>query len=94
MDENENERAPRKISLGFIISFLMVIAIVGVMIYFFFFNSRPSALKQDQFYYYAYNDQVTEITGFTPKENTVISITGTYLKDKSKPKEKTSFNIS
>ena len=89
MDENQSP-APRRISLGFIISFFMVAAIIGVMIYFFFFYSKPATLRADQFAYYAYNDQVTEVY-VTPKEETLVAVRGKYIKDTTRPKNTTQF---
>ena len=90
MDENQ-ERPTRRISLGFIFSFVLVVGLIGLMIYFFFFSGSTVTLKADQFAYYVYNDQVTEVTSVTPKENTLVSISGKYLKNKSDPKSGASF---
>ena len=90
MDENQTPNPTRRISFGFILSFLLVAGIIAMMIYFFFFNSRTVTLKQDLFAYYVYNDQVTEVV-VTPKEQTVVAISGKYQKTKGDPKSSTTF---
>ena len=90
MDENRTPNPTRRISFGFILSFLLVAGIIAMMIYFFFFNSRTVTLKEDLFAYYVYNDQVTEVV-VTPKEQTIVAISGKYQKNKGDPKSSTTF---
>ena len=89
MDE-EQKPSTRRVSLGFILSFLLVIGLIGVMIYFFFFNNTTVTLKEDLFAYYVNNNQVTEVV-VTEKEQTVVAISGKYLKEKGNPKTTTAF---
>ena len=92
MDENQNQ-APRRISFGFILSFLLVIGFIGLMVYLFFFNNPATTLHEDQFIYYVHNNQVTEVTSITPKEGTLLSISGKYVKNTAKPKSVSSFKV-
>ena len=92
MDENQNQ-APRRVSFGFILSFLLVIGFIGLMVYLFFFSNSAVTLREDQFTYYVYNNQVTEITSITPKEGTLLSISGRYVKNTAKPNSLSSFKV-
>ena len=92
MDENKST-APRRVSFGFILSFLLVIGFIGLMVYLFFFNTGATTLREDQFTYYVFNNQVTEITSITPKENTLLSISGKYVSNTAKPNSTTSFKV-
>ena len=60
MDEQQPKR--RSISLGFILSFVLVIGLIGVMIYFMFFNNSSTSFKLNDFVKAANNNQVTEVT--------------------------------
>ena len=92
MDEKQNQPT-RRVSFGFILSFLLVIGFIGLMVYLFFFNTGAKTLKEDEFVYYVWNNQVTEITSVTPKEDTLLSISGKYYKDTSKPNNVASFKV-
>ena len=90
---NNQTRKPR-FSLSFIFSLILVAVTIGVMSYFLFFNGGSSKeLNVNQFVTYLYNDQVTEITNYTPKENTIHSISGIYYADATKPEKKSKFHI-
>ena len=85
MDEQQPKR--RSISLGFILSFVLVIGLIGVMIYFMFFNNSSTSFKLNDFVKAANNNQVTEVTSVTPKEETLVVISGRYKKDVTKKAE-------
>ena len=85
MDEQQPKR--RSISLGFILSFVLVIGLIGVMIYFMFFNNSSTSFKLNDFVKAANNNQVTEVTSITPKEETLVVISGRYKKDVTKKAE-------
>ncbi len=77
-NSNNQPQQKRGVSIGFIISFLAIIAIIGTMLYFLLFSSNTYTLSTNEFIYYVDSpDYTTIITSFTPKEQTVISVQGT-----------------
>ena len=87
MAEIENQPR-RRSSLGFIISFLAVIAVIATMVYFLFFSNRTTDLSVGEFIYYVDNkaDYTTTITNLTPKEQTVVSIKGKIVSNSNNKK--------
>ena len=89
MDNNESPRQqqPKAISLGFILSLLLVIGlIVGMaMLLFGNFNSKTT-INELQFIQAIENDRVLTIDS-TPKEKTLITLEGTYYTDTAKTKK-------
>ena len=81
----------RHSSLGLLISFLFVISLIITVVVLFNNLNRPNQLSQTEFVNALANDRVTEVYE-TPKESTVVSISGVYYKTADK-KQQASFNI-
>lgn len=68
----------RKSSWGFLLSFIVVISILSILIWFLFFGtSRSVTLSRDEYVNIAMNDRVTEVV-ITDYNNSTIEIEGTY----------------
>ena len=70
----------KRSSWGFILSFVVVIGILGLLIYWMFFSSAPiERFTLDDYVTALANDRITEVT-VTPKEETLAVIDGRYRK--------------
>ena len=72
-----NETPKRRISLGYILSFFFVIGAIILVIFLVFGGNSTKTLSSPEFVNALGNDRITQIT-ITPKERTVVGITGYY----------------
>ena len=80
-EQQENNPAPRRSSFGLLFSFLFIISLIVTVVV--LLNLRqPSTLSEQTFINALENDRVATIAE-TPKERTVVRVTGTYYKDQS-----------
>ena len=96
MPESTENRTPRRrISLGFILSIVVVLVTLGMIIGFVFggFN-QAKTLTFDEFYSYLTNGNVTEVTNVTIYEESYTTLNGYYTPDSSKPNSKGKFTVS
>ena len=87
MPEDNNQTNPRRrLSLGFIISFLVAVSLLVVAIYFMFFRSTSTEFTTEEFVKHLEENTITEVTNVVPKERTLISISGSYRKSTTETK--------
>ncbi len=86
-EENKEINPRRRISLGFVISLLAIVAAIVTLVYFVFFNNRTKEFTLEEFTKNLEEKKITEIKSVTPKEKTLMSITGTYRTDTSSTKK-------
>ena len=85
----------RGFSWSFILSFLIVIATLGMLIYFVFGGgSGAKSLTTNEFITYVQNGQVTEVESVVVYENSVTTLKGVYTENKSVPNSRRSFVLS
>ena len=85
----------RGFSWSFILSFLIVIATLGRLIYFIFGGgSGAKSLTANEFITYVQNGQVTEVESVVVYENSVTTLKGVYTENKSVPNSRRSFVLS
>ena len=81
MAEAEQNAPRRRFSWSYLLSFLLVIGIiVGVVVLVLNMN-KPEVLSQTQFVDALGNNRISEITEVTPKESTIIILSGVYKQE-------------
>ena len=91
MPENQPNQQKRGFSWSFIFSFIIVISIVAIMVWFFVSSSGSTeTFTTTQFVQHLMNNQITEIVQ-TPKEETIIVIEGKYVPSNSTTGQTKSF---
>ena len=80
-EQQQNHPTPRRSSFGLLISFLFVIGLI-VMVVFLLNRNTSVTLSEQGFVNALENDRVVTVYE-TPKEETVVRLTGTYYKDQA-----------
>ncbi len=77
-DENQQEPVRRRFSWSYIFSFLLIVGIIVTVIVLLFGRTSTTTFTQEQFLSALGNNRITDVY-LTPKEQTIVSIEGSYL---------------
>ncbi|MCR5505833.1 MAG: ATP-dependent zinc metalloprotease FtsH [Bacilli bacterium] len=83
----------RRVPWSYIFSFVLVIGILITVIVLLFSGNGSTSLRPDQFVSYLGNDRIRTVTE-TAKERDIVTITGVYVPDTSKPNATKKYSVT
>ena len=94
MNDENNTKPKRTISFGFIISFLIVGALIAILMFSLFSNTSTPIKSTSQFVTALEENKITEIVSVTPKDSTVVVVKGKYKESSTSSSSPIGFTVN